>query len=304
MMRAFAAIRVWLVVWCVIVCPSASQASALPLRAPAAAAVSFDAATPSPYTLDDAVNRIAALEQQVELLALLVATLTAAPAANDAPQPLHTRENFSAVVPPVPPLDSPVVWARQHDEDGTFMTHQTLSIIQKETATRAFPWPVYIELDAAQEEGDAVGVYVRKNSTGGGGWSAAYHTDLYNTAAYHGTTIGANIEVVNPNKPAARAIGVNVLGRNDNGGMGGDAAVNVQGGNWTFGVHLDVTSYGDAAIKVDGNWSTGLHLGGNRVVLDVVDDYGGEEVSLQYDRKTKSVVLLRGQRVLWGVKAD
>ena len=273
--------RVWLVLW-------------------GAAAAATEAAAARADTGDYALDRIAALERQVERLTLLVTKLTTGEATTGDVQPLHTREDFSTVVPPVPLLDSPIVWTRQHDEDGTFITHQTLSIIQKETGTRAFPWPVYIELDAAQEEGDAVGVYIRKNSTGGGGWSAAYHTDLYNTAAYHGTTIGANIEIVNPSKPAARAIGVNVLGRNDSGGLGGDAALNVQGGHWDHGLHFDVSSYGDAAIKVDGNWSAGLDVGGRRIVLDVDD---GEEVSLKYDRKTKSVVLSRGQQILWHVKA-
>lgn len=56
------------------------------------------------------------------------------------PAPLHTRENFSFPSPILPPLDSSVIWSRQHDEDGTVGTHQILSLIHNETGINAFPW--------------------------------------------------------------------------------------------------------------------------------------------------------------------
>ncbi len=220
---------------------------------------------------------------------------------------LHTFETFSVTQPPVPPLNSPIVWSRQHDEDGTVGTHQTLSIIQKETASHAFPWPLYIQLETEHDEGDAVGVYVRKNSTAGAGWSTAYHTDLYNTAAYTGTTIGANIEVVNPAKPNARAIGVNVMARSDGGGLGGDAALNVQGGSWDHGIHFDIGSFGGTALKVDGTWDAGVDLNGNDLRLGcgrlVLGEDEGGEVALKYDPSRKRIIITKGKREIWEIQA-
>jgi len=56
------------------------------------------------------------------------------------PAPLHTRENFSFPSPVIPPLDSSVVWSRQHNEDGSDGTHEMLSLIYNETGINAFPW--------------------------------------------------------------------------------------------------------------------------------------------------------------------
>ena len=63
-------------------------------------------------------------------------------------------------------MDSPVVWSKQHDEDGQNGTHSVLALIQNETAATAFPWPLYIQLTTAHQMGDAVGAYVRLNKTG------------------------------------------------------------------------------------------------------------------------------------------
>lgn len=264
-----------------------------------------------------AEDRILALESEIKELKALINEMKGslslrdrkwndASSTDDNGDLVHKFETFSDTQPPVPPLDSPIVWTRQHDEDGTIGTHQTLSIIQKETASHSFPWPVYIQLETEHNEGDAVGIYIRKNSTAGTGWSAAYHTDLYNTAAYRGTTIGANIEIVNPAKPLARAIGINVLARNDNGGLGGDAALNIQNGFWDHGIHFDVNSNGETALKVDGTWGAGLDLKGNSLLMAggkvVLGEQSTEEVSLRYDSSNKRVVLLLGDRVLWEVK--
>lgn len=78
--------------------------------------------------------------------------------------------------------------------------------------------------------------------------------------------------------------------------LSGDAAINVQGGGWDHGLHFDVNSHGNAALKVDGNWTSGVDLNGNRMVLDVDD---GEEIALRYDRTKKSIVFSRGRNVLW-----
>jgi hypothetical protein len=63
-------------------------------------------------------------------------------------------------------LDCPVVWTKQHDEDGQVGTHSILALIQNETAPNGFPWPLYVQLTTAHQMGDAVGVYVRLNKTG------------------------------------------------------------------------------------------------------------------------------------------
>ena len=63
-----------------------------------------------------------------------------------------------------------------------------------------------------------------------------------------------------------RAIGVNILARNDNNGLGGDAAVNIQGSFWDHGIHFDINSKGETAMKVDGTWDVGVNLNGNIIL--------------------------------------
>jgi len=217
--------------------------------------------------------------------------------------PLHTRETFSPRAPEVPPLDSSVTWSRQHDEDGTFQTHEMLSLIFNETANKSYAWPVYIQLTTVHEQGDATGTYVRMHKDRGNGWAAAYHTDLMSGPLAGGCNIGANIEITNPS-PNLRAIGVNIQQEDKY----ADAAINVQNnelkesGPWTYGLHFDTGSHGKTAIQIDGSWSKGLDVGpndihmaaGTRLYLSSGDEKGDRAVALRFNVHRSQLEILCG----------
>jgi hypothetical protein len=261
----------------------------------------------------DLEARVRKLELQLEnvLIELKTATVTIAdlraklssvPPSRQDPPTLHTRETFSNATPVVPPLDSSVVWARQHNEDGTAETHEMLSLIYNETGVNSFPWPVYIQLSTVHEHGDACGTYVRMLKNGGNGWAASYHTDLISGPTAGGVNIGTNIEITNPS-PKLRAIGVNIQQEDQY----ADAAINVQNnedkasGPWNYGIHFDVNSHGKKAIQVDGTWSAGLDVGSNDIFMDAGTRLffaSGEKVALRYNSESKQLEILAGDTLV------
>lgn len=266
----------------------------------------------------DLESRVVSLELQLAqvLKELKAATQTIAELKSrieDPTNPLHTRENFSNPSPIVPPLDSSVIWTRQHNEDGSAGTHEMLSLIYNETGSHAFPWPVYIQLSTVHEHGDACGTYVRMLKNDGDGWAAAYHTDLMNGPNAGGVNIGANIEVTNPS-PKLRAIGVNIQQESTY----ADAAINVQNndqnptGPWTYGLHFDVNSHGKKAIQVDGNWSAGLDVGNNdilmnantRLVLSANHAPQQQQVALRFNSVLKQLEILSGETLVAYLPVD
>jgi hypothetical protein len=268
------------------------------------------------------LRRLAALEKEVATLRALVsgqggkgarrnARTVAAAAPSD---PLHQVECFNdhgADCAVVPPLDSAVVWSKQHDEDGQHGTHSTLALIQNETANQSFPWPLYVQLTTAHQQGDAVGAYIRMNKTGrvtgAAGmkdpWQAAFHTDLGNSKDATGCSIGANIEITNPS-PEVEAIGVNchmVEGH-------AYAAVLTQSGPWDYGVLLQEGSHGGTGVKIDGNWShAGIHIENNDLRLGrgarvVFEGTKGDEVALTFNHELRRLELRStspSNEVLW-----
>jgi hypothetical protein len=251
------------------------------------------------------LQRLAAVETELaSLRALIVNRAAAAPS-----DPLHGRECFnddSKACPTIPPLDSPVVWSKEHDKNSNPDTHSILALVQNETASASFPWPLYIQLTTAHQMGDAVGAYVRMYKTGrvegAGGmkdpWQAAFHTDLGNSENASGCSIGTNIEITNPS-PDVNAIGINlhlVSGH-------AYAAVNIQEGPWVDGVHTEPGSHGETAVKIEGNWTkAGLDLGmhdlrlgrGARIVFEESNDPGGSVVALAYNHSSNQMELRRG----------
>ena len=270
------------------------------------------------------LRRLAALEAEVAALKASAASSDAAAGAGAGRQrqappppsaPLHRRECFNDDGPDcavVPPLDSPVVWSKQHDEDGQHGTHSILALVQNETANKSFPWPLYVQLTTSHQQGDAVGAYVRMNKTGHvdgpGGmkdpWQAAFHTDLGNSKDATGCSIGANIEITNPS-PDVEAIGVNCHMIDGH----AYAAVLTQNGPWDYGLLLEAGSHGGTAIRVDGNWShAGIHVENNdlrlgagaRVVFEGSAE-GGDEFALAFNPESRQLEISRAPtgKVLW-----
>ena len=266
------------------------------------------------------LRRLAALEAEVAALKQAAASGVSGSSAagtGQAPpsgEPLRQRECFNdhgTACAIVPPLDSPVVWSKQHDEDGQHGTHSVLALIQNETANESFPWPLYVQLTTSHQQGDAVGSYVRMYKTGRvdgpGGmkdpWQAAFHTDLGNSEDASGCSIGANIEITNPSAEV-EAIGVNchmVEGH-------GYAAVLTQSGPWDYGVLLQAGSHGGTGIKVDGNWShAGIHIENNDLRLGrgarvVFEGAAGGEVALAFNAERQRLELSHAsapRELLW-----
>ena len=253
------------------------------------------------------LRRLAVLE--AEVVALKSSATGSGAGRHAAPPPtapLGHRECFNdhgtdcAVVPP---LDAPVVWSKQHDEDGQHGTHSILALIQNETANESFPWPLYVQLTTSHHQGDAVGAYVRMNKTGHvdgpGGmkdpWQAAFHTDLGNSKDATGCSIGANIEITNPS-PDVEAIGVNCHMVDGH----GYAAVLTQSGPWDYGLLLQAGSHGGTGVKVDGNWShAGIHIENNdlrlgagaRIVFESSAEEGGDEFALAFNPESRQLEL-------------
>jgi hypothetical protein len=253
------------------------------------------------------VDVLAELKAATRTIAQLNAKLLAK---QDPPTPLHTREIFSKMTPVIPPLDSAVTWARQHDEDGTAETHEMLSLIFNETGVNSYPWPVYIQLSTVHEHGDACGTYVRMLKNGGDGWAASYHTDLISGPTAGGVNIGTNIEITNPS-PKLRAIGVNIQQEDQY----ADAAINIQNnqdkasGPWTYGLHFDVGSRGKKAIQVDGTWSAGLDVGSNDIMMNAGTRLflaSGDEagVALRFNSKSKQLEILSGDALIAFLPVD
>lgn len=222
--------------------------------------------------------------------------------------PLDCRANFGSPVVNPPPLDVPVYWQRRHTVSGPpGHTHGILALVSEATGAESFPWPLYIQLTASHEKGDAVGSYVRLTKSGAG-WGASFHTDLYHSGT--GTSVAANLEVTK-RTDTGRAIGVNIQSKGTvtneginfqtapgsgqagtwetalrfERGISGNRAIWIEGrwntaidvtGTAVTGLHFDRASQGTRAIWIEGQWGTGIDLGssslamssGSRIFLD------------------------------------
>jgi len=125
--------------------------------------------------------------------------------------------------------------------------------------------------------------------------------------------IGANIEITNPS-PKLRAIGVNIQQED----VYADAAINVQNGNhpttgpWTYGLHFDTNSFGKKAIQIDGNWSAGIDVGNNDIMMNantrlVFSANSGDkqqEVALRFNSKLNQLEILAGETLVAYLPVD
>jgi hypothetical protein len=187
-----------------------------------------------------------------------------------ADRPLDCRGTFEQPVADLPALNVPVVWQRRHTASGPpGSTHGILALIAEASGAVSFPWPLYIQLTASHDQGDAVGSYVRPAPTGAG-WAAAYHTDLYHGGS--GTSLGVNVEVTKKSN-LGRAIAINIQSK----GTATNEAINIQSapapaglptspalptGTWSTGIHFESTTAGTRAVWVEGHWETALDITG------------------------------------------
>lgn len=197
----------------------------------------------------------------VSVLAGVAARLDAAapaPKIQWAGDPLTTTLTMGS--PVIPPLDTIVRWSRE-DHVDTPGTRQILSLIQEERANHAYPWTLYSQLTTQHTGGDAVVYYARLHKQGPG-WSAGFHSELFNHARAVG--LGANIEMSNFFQGESQIIGMEMqaLGPEDC-----DCGIQIEG-KGRFRTGIRVRCPGDTGIDVAGRYGVGLNLRENSIRLN------------------------------------
>jgi hypothetical protein len=184
--------------------------------------------------------------------------------------------------PDIPPLDSPVVFAREGaHEQG--MTHEVFSLIQEEKGSNAFPWTVYAQLRTQHTAGDAVVFYSRLYKDGPG-WSCGFHSEVF--AKNWGVALGANIEMSNQYEGTEGFNGVIGLEMQSLGPKPARSGIQIEGaGGYEALVRL--TADGQTGIDCAGNYGVGVNLGRNPLRLAegswIQLDADGQ-VKLRYNR--------------------
>lgn len=117
-----------------------------------------------------------------------------APAPAPAPVPLPDvlPKRFLVGEPDVPPLNSPIVFAREGTNTGG--TVEVLSLIQEEKGENVYPWTLYAQLRSKHKGGDACVICARLYKDGPG-WSTGIHSEVF--SKNWGVGVGVNIEVSN-----------------------------------------------------------------------------------------------------------
>lgn len=223
--------------------------------------------------------------------------------------PLASRAWFGPHQAQLPPLDTPLLFARQAGEAPCpGCTRELLSLVYEQSAGTAYPWVLYSQLDTAHTSGDAVGIHSRAISRGPG-WTSALHGETIVRGS--GTVIGLNAEV-SPLAANARTIGVNLQAKNGYGtehpGLWSGTAVNLQsdpGAGWATGIQFDQVatntgvdfgpgSSGARAIRVQGAFPVGLVVAaGQKVCFEPT-----EQICLRFNPANNRLQILNGNRVI------
>ena len=185
----------------------------------------------------------------------------ATPAPTPAPDLLPKR--FLVGSPDIPPLNSPIVFAREGTNTGG--TVEVLSLIQDEKGENVYPWTLYAQLRSKHKGGDACVICTRLYKDGPG-WSTGIHSEVF--SKNWGVGIGVNIEVSNQYEGKEGFNGVIGLemqslgpkrassGLQIEGPAGYDTIVRLRGGEAQTGI--------DLAAKCE----VGANLHGNSLRLD------------------------------------
>ena len=199
--------------------------------------------------------------------------------ATQPPGDVLTRR-FVVGEPDIPPLDSPITFARGDTHDGP-QTHQVLSLIQDEKGPNSFPWTLYAQLRTAHTGGDAVGLYARLYKDGPG-WSCGVHSEVF--SKNWGVGIGVNIEVSNQYEGTEGFNGIIGIEMQSLGPKPALAGLQIEGkGGFETGIRMR----GEAQIGVDvtGQCAVGMHLRQNSLRLNEgswVELDGDGKVRLRY----------------------
>jgi hypothetical protein len=178
-------------------------------------------------------------------------------------------------------------------------TTSTLTLIHESLRQVANPWAFSTVLTTTHQAGEACGYFSRIKNYGGknGSWAAGLHSETF-TRGPSGSTIGVNVEA-HQETGTGRVIGVDIhavgwdlldLG---NGTLATtittpkptllSEAINIHGsskGAWNTGVHFTPNEAGaptgNKAIWIEGQWTTGLDMGSNNMIMA-----GGAKVAFE-----------------------
>lgn len=165
--------------------------------------------------------------------------------------------------PKIPPLDTPILFAREetHNHGGTV---EVLSLIQEEKGDNSFPWTVYAQLRTRHTSGDACVVCSRLYKDGPG-WSTGIHSEVF--AKNWGVGIGVNIEVSNQYEGNDGFNGIYGIELQSLGPKRAMAGLQIEGkGGFESMVRLRAEA--PTGIDLSGKCDVGLNLHANSLRLD------------------------------------
>lgn len=165
--------------------------------------------------------------------------------------------------PDIPPLDTPILFAREGSHE-TGQTHEVLSLIQDEKGSNAFPWTVYAQLRTHHTGGDAVVFYSRLHKEGPG-WSCGFHSEVF--ARNWGVGIGMNIEVGNQYEGTEGFNGVIGIEVQSLGPQPALAGLQIEGAG-SFENMVRLRGRAETGIDMPGECGVGINLHGNSLRMD------------------------------------
>jgi len=178
-------------------------------------------------------------------------------------EPEYLPRRFIQGKPEIPPLDSPIVFARQDTSDSNH-THEVLSLIQQEDGDNSFPWTLYAQLRTRHTGGDAV-VYYSRLYKDGPGWSCGYHTEVF--SKNWGVGIGVNVEMSNQYEGTEGFNGIIGMEMQSLGPKPAKAGVQIEGeGGYETLVRL--RGDGETGVDLTGDCDVGVNLHQNSLRLD------------------------------------
>ncbi len=204
----------------------------------------------------------------VPALAAAVAQLSsraeAQPAAEPPPAPTDVLpKRFLVGNPEIPPLDSPIVFAREGTSNAGG-TVEVLSLIQEEKGDSSFPWTLYTQLRTRHTAGDACGICTRLYKDGPG-WCTGIHSEVF--SKNWGVGIGVNIEVSNQYEGAEGFNSILGIEMQSLGPKPALAGLQIEGkGGYESMVRL--RSDAQTGIDVSGKCDVGLNLHASSLRLD------------------------------------
>lgn len=165
--------------------------------------------------------------------------------------------------PDIPPLDTPILFAREGSHEAGH-THEVLSLIQEEKGGNAFPWTVYAQLRTHHTGGDAVVFYSRLHKEGPG-WSCGFHSEVF--ARNWGVGIGMNIELGNQYEGTEGFNGVIGIEVQSLGPKPTLAGLQIEGAG-PFENMIRLRGHAATGIDMSGQCGVGINLHGNSLRID------------------------------------